>query len=50
MILTGTMVVNALYFNQVQCALLWYTPFGKNMTVIAVKYVLQTGLDCSQLA
>ncbi len=44
MIPTGTMVVDALYFNPVHCVPLRHTP-SSNMTVVEVKYVLQSGLQ-----
>ncbi len=43
MIPAGNMVVDALYFNWMEHAPLWYTPSGTT-TVVEVKYVLQTGM------
>ena len=40
---TGTMVVDALYFNQVECAPHWYMQ-SKETMVAEVRYVLLTGL------
>jgi hypothetical protein len=49
MISIGSMVVDGLYFNRVQRALLWYTPSG-NTTVVEVKYVLWTGLQLQPIS
>jgi hypothetical protein len=49
MIPVGSMVVDGLYFNRVQRALLWYTSSG-NTTVVEVKYVLQTGLQLQPIS
>ncbi len=49
MIPTGSMVVDGLYFNRVQCAPHWYTPSG-DTTVVEVKYVLRTGLQLQPIS
>jgi hypothetical protein len=49
MIPTGSMVVDGLYFNRVQCAPLWYTP-SSNTTAMEVKYVLRTGLQLQPIS
>jgi hypothetical protein len=43
------MVVDALYFNRVQCTPLWYTPSGDTM-VVEVKYVLWIGLQLQPIS
>ena len=45
----GTMVVDAIYFNQVGRAPHWYTQSGET-TVAEVRYVLQTGLQLQPIS
>jgi hypothetical protein len=49
MIPAGSMVVDGLYFNRVQCMPLWYTPSG-DTTVVEVKYILWTGLQLQPIS
>jgi hypothetical protein len=39
----GKLVVNALYFNPVNCAQIWYTPPAIKL-VVEVEHILRTGL------
>jgi hypothetical protein len=49
MIPAGATVVDALYFNRVQHAPLWYRLAG-NMIIMEVKYVLQTDLQLQPIS
>ena len=45
----GKMVVDALYFNRVHCALHWYTPSAET-TVMEVKHILRTILQVQPIS
>ncbi len=49
MILAGTIVADALYFNRVKRAPHWYTPSGVT-TIVEGKYVMRTGLQLQPIS
>jgi hypothetical protein len=46
---TGTMVVDAIYFNRVARAPFWYTESGE-MTVVEMRHVLKSGLEMEEVS